>query len=76
VTLEVAADQSVERLRCILNRRIEASRLSDDMLPRLNHEHVAILQRLWGSDIRRLEQHLYDQFQEAVEKDLPWPPVS
>lgn len=66
ITVDVAADRSPERLLRILNRRIDASRLTNAGVPYLGLEQVLALQRHFGSDIRRIEYHLYEQFQHAV----------
>lgn len=73
-TVEVAADQSPQRLKNILNRRIEASRLSDSSeVPSISLDHVLALQTKFGSDIRRMEHYLYDHFQLAARNGWPCP---
>ena len=76
VTVDVAADRSPERLMLILNRRIEASRLTAADTPRIDLAHAVSLRREFGSDMSKMEQHLYLQFQQAAKKGLPWPPAS
>lgn len=76
VTVDVAADHSPERLMHVLNRRIEASRLTATAVPRIHPQHALNLHRQWGANIRQIEQHLYDQFQDAAEKGLSWPPAN
>lgn len=68
LTVDVAAEQSPERLGTILNRRIEACRLTSDAIPSIGLEEVFALQRAWGSDIRRIERVLYDRFQELLKE--------
>mgnify|MGYP000964671584 FL=1 len=56
VTVEVAADQSPERLADILNRRIEASRAGDAPVPRVDLPQAIELRRRFGADIRQIER--------------------
>jgi hypothetical protein len=76
LTVDVAAEQSPDRLARILNSRIEASRLSGAAIPRFECQYARTLQRRLGSNIRAIELYLYDEFQDAVRKGLPWPPVN
>lgn len=76
IHINVAAEQSPERLMQILNLRIEASRITRAAVPHIDRPFAVRLQRQWGSDIRKIEHYLYDQFQDAVQKGLPWPPAS
>lgn len=76
LTVQVAADQSIDKLMSILTMRIEASRLSSEPVPRIPPQLVLNLHRQCGSNVRQIEQILYDQFQDAAEKGLPWPPVT
>jgi hypothetical protein len=76
LTVHVAADQSVDKLTSILTQRIEASRLSSAPVPRIPRQLVLNLYRQCGSNVRLIEQILYDQFQHAAEKGLPWPPAT
>jgi hypothetical protein len=73
-TVDVAASQTPEQLMLLLNRRIESSRIRREAaVPRIGRQDALTLLRLFGADIRRIEQHLYDQFQRAVQKGVPWP---
>lgn len=73
VTVELAAEGSPERLAQILNRRIEASRLTPAAVPRIELAHAVSLRDRFGSDVRQIEHHLYLQFQDAAQKGVPWP---
>ena len=75
VTVDVAEDPSPEQLARILNKRIEASRLTRSSLPHIEVSYAKRLQRQWGTNIRAIELHLYDQFQEAAQKGQSWPPL-
>jgi hypothetical protein len=76
ITVDVARTHSPHHLADLLNRRIEASRLGNASVPRVDLTHAVTLLRNWGTNIRQIEQHLYDQFQDAVHKGLPWPPAN
>lgn len=75
ITVRVAADRSAERLMQILNRRIEASRLEAGPVPRIELPQAIELRRRYGGDIRRIEHHLYWQFQQRVMGEASWQPV-
>jgi hypothetical protein len=76
VSVDLSENGSPDKLVQILNQRIEASRMTLAPVPRINNELALNLHRQWGANVRRIEQHLYDQFQYAAEKGLPWPPAS
>jgi hypothetical protein len=73
VTYNVGADRSPRQLARILNARIEASRLSDSPVPRIDAAHAARLLANVRHSIRDIEQLLYDDFQTAVQNGMPWP---
>lgn len=76
-TVEVSAGMSTMRLARLLNRRIEASRSGDSPdIPRVDAELAGTLLQRFGADVRRIEQHLYHQFQDAVEQGSSWQPAS
>lgn len=72
-TVPVAIGRSPDQLVKILNTRIDAFRLSNSDVPRVEHDQAVALLREYGSNIRLIEQFLYDEFQTAVQKELPWP---
>jgi hypothetical protein len=76
VTEHVAAEHTPERLALILNRRIEASRISDATVPRIDIAHARDLMQNPALSIRDIEQSLYDNFQKAAQTGSPWPPVT
>lgn len=75
VTVDVAAHHSPHRLAAILNRRLEASRVSEGEIPHVSLQHAAKLCDKFGNDIRAMEHFLYDQFQACVNEQTPWPPA-
>lgn len=76
-TVEVSTAMSTMRLAALLNRRIEASRSGDSQdIPRVDAGLASTLLQRFGADVRRIEQHLYHQFQDAVEHGSSWPPAS
>ncbi len=55
------------RLICqLLNRRIEASRLHAGPVPLLSLKTAELLASRFGTDIRAIEHHLYEQLQKEV----------
>jgi hypothetical protein len=74
-TFNVAADSSSEQLQEILNRRIEASRLGNGTVPRISSENAVRLRNAFGSDVRAIEQFLYEQFQQHARELRHWPPA-
>jgi hypothetical protein len=75
VTVWVARDLLPEQLMHMLNARIEASRLTAAPVPCIERPHAAALLDQRGGSIRAIEQDLYDQFQHAAQRGLPWPPA-
>ena len=73
VTFDVATDSSSEQLQEILNRRIEASRLGNGTVPRISAENAVRLRDVFGSDVRAIENSLYEQFQHHALEQRPWP---
>jgi hypothetical protein len=74
-TVDVAADLSADRLMAILNKRIEASRITNGEVPCINRSYAVALRRDFGTNIREIERHLYLQFQQLVQGGLSWPPA-
>ncbi len=75
-TVNVESPKTSETLTRILNRRIEASRLSDDQsLPLIAPALAAKLLQRFGSNVRNIEHFLYDCFQRSVAEHAPWPPA-
>jgi hypothetical protein len=75
VTVDVAAHHSPHRLAAILNRRLEASRVTEGEIPHVSLQHAVKLCDKFGTDIRAMEHFLYDQFQACVNEQTPWPPA-
>ncbi len=86
-TIDLDQPMPPERIKEILNRRIESSRvhpteeLDDDhvaspgFLSGLTLADVVALQDRFGSNIRQMEEHLYIRFQRFALKGEPWLPV-
>jgi hypothetical protein len=75
VTVCVARNLSPEQLMRMLNKRIEASRITAASVPRIERPQAQALLGKRGTSIREIEQELYDQFQYAVQRGMPWPPA-
>lgn len=75
-TVNVTAPASASQLARILNRRIHASRLSDDVIPCITEADAVRLQHRFGGDIRAIEQYLYAQFQRCASEQTTWPPAT
>lgn len=76
VTHQVADSASPERLRVMLNRRIEAARAGVGPLPLVGEAFAAELHVRFGADIRGVEQFLYHLFQSRMHEDDLWPNAS
>jgi hypothetical protein len=72
-TIDLSSPVTASHLAEMLNRRIEASRLNDDTIPRITEPDAIRLQHAFGTDIRAIEHCLYDQFQRCVSEQIPWP---
>lgn len=60
----------------ILNRRIESSRLVEGVaVPQVDLAFAEQLLRRFHSNLRCIEQYLYDRFQLSVSEQAPWPPA-
>lgn len=60
----------------ILNRRIEASRVDAGLpVPRVDEAYAERLLQQGGSNLRRIEHFLYQQFQLSISEQSPWPPA-
>ena len=83
LTLDVEQPKSPVCLADILNRRIAASlpRLAADananrVAPVINEEFATKLLERFGSNVRRIEDYLYDDLQNCVLEKRPWPPAT
>ena len=80
-TIDLSQPMSVERLQCALNRRIAASanqrstQIERFHPLRLSTTQVVALQHRFGSNIRLIEDYLYELFQNFALKGEPWLPV-
>jgi hypothetical protein len=75
-TVDFTAAASASRLVRILNRRIQASRLSDEAIPVITETDAVRLQHQFGGDIRAIEHCLYAQFQRCASEQTAWPPAT
>jgi hypothetical protein len=73
VTQHVMQAAHPQRLRQMLNRRIEASRGGPGPLPWIDEARAAELHQQFGADIRQIERVLYDEFQRRFQEHAPWP---
>lgn len=75
-TVNVSLPKSPALAAKILNRRIQASQLHDDLPVTLVDEVLAEkLQQKFRSNFRSIEHFLYEQFQLSISEQSPWPPV-
>ena len=58
-----------ELVHQLLNRRMEASRLGDGPIPRVTAHDSRVLVQRFGTNIRSIEDYLYDRFQFQVTRD-------
>ncbi len=65
----VLVDTDAEQLDRILRRRIEWARRDDSALPQISSQTLARLLERFGGDVRSIEDHLYDVFQQRGEID-------
>ena len=75
VTLNVARNSSVEHLLEILHRRMDASQLGHESTPRISPAMAIRLREKHGSNVRAIEQELYEQFQQHALEQRQWPPA-
>ncbi|QDT61679.1 hypothetical protein SV7mr_42180 [Stieleria bergensis] len=67
VTQRVGATISADKIQAIFNRRIEASRrLPDQPVPHLSTHDAAMLIQRFGTNIRSMENYLYEIVQQQV----------
>ncbi len=60
----------------ILNRRIEASRLFEELpIPKIDEGVAEQLLHRFDSNLRRIEHFLYERFQLSISEQTPWPPA-
>lgn len=65
-TEPVGVGNNPELVQRLLNRRIEVSRLGDGTIPVVSMEDATKLVERFGTNIRRIENHLYDRVQLQV----------
>ena len=65
-TVDVSERFSIERLAKIVQRRIELARLGSNAVPQVTWEQIESLVEQHGSDIRAIQDDLYEQFQAMV----------
>lgn len=65
-SVAVAASTTAEQIQTIMNRRIEQVRLGEGELPLINASQAAELHARFGDDLRAIEGHLYEQFQQRA----------
>lgn len=85
-TIDLSVGRSTEQLQAILNSRIESSRMPPtvDELQQgreghplcMSMDQVVELENRFGSNIRLIEQHLYEVFQRKAERGETWQPAS
>ena len=63
-TLQIGSTNDTATICKIVNRRIEASRLSDGPVPKLRYQQAKKLSELFGSNIRSMESYLYEIVQQ------------
>ncbi len=63
LTLDAARHTTPERIEQILNDRIRSVRRSSDSIPTVTTATANTLFGLYGSDLRRIQHHLYEMFQ-------------
>jgi hypothetical protein len=68
VTEQIGEGNTPELLCCLLNRRIEASRLHPGPVPVLSDADASWLVERFGSDFRGIESYLYEHLQSQVVK--------
>lgn len=73
-TLHVGDALQASRLMAILNSRMAASRLTDGPVPQISNAAAVRLIDNYGTDIRSIEKHLYDEFQKSAWEQQSWPP--
>ncbi len=72
-TIDVSENHSSDKLAAILNRRIEASRLTELEVPQISKDYATRLQSKFGANVRAIEHFLYDQFQRCALEQIEWP---
>ena len=75
--IDAETPKSPAQLSAILQRRIDASRSTDSPLPapQISLATAELLQRSFGSNLRRIENFLYEQVQQLVTESKSWPPA-
>lgn len=74
-TIDVAACRTPKFLAEVLNARILASRARNADVPQISLSYADRLLRELGTNLRAIEQSLYDDFQHAAQKGFSWPPA-
>ncbi|MEM1069520.1 MAG: hypothetical protein AAGI63_11540 [Planctomycetota bacterium] len=67
-TMRIGNGNTPSHVCQLLNRRIDASRLHTGSVPSLTLRAAECLVSRFGSDIRAMEHHLYEQLQKQVEQ--------
>ena len=67
-TVEIGVGNTPDLIYQLLNRRIEASRLHPGPVPLLSLKTAESLASRFGTDIRAIEHHLYEQLQRQVKE--------
>jgi len=68
-TVQLGRSTSAPHVQTLMNTRLEYCRKSFGPLPQLSLEDACWLIRRFGSDIRAMENHLYDQVQTQAYND-------
>jgi hypothetical protein len=75
-TVNVQRPKEPVEVAKILNSRIEASRLSEDLpIPLVDARFAEQLVRKYDSNLRRIEHFLYERFQLSISEQSSWPPA-
>jgi len=72
-TVFVAKLVTPQLIHTILNKRIEASRHQAGKVPQISMLFAVRLYEQFGTDVRGIEHHLYDQFQSYAQEQRTWP---
>jgi len=68
-TFRIGPDNSPDLIREVMNRRIEASRLHDGPTLTLSHTEAVKLSQRFGTDLRSMENYLYERLQQQLENN-------
>ena len=73
-SVNVQRPKTASEVACILNRRIDASRI-DDRHPAVTEEFCQLLLDRFGYNMRCIEEQLYESVQSCVRENRAWPPA-